>query len=350
MPLPRAWIRRRKGCVEMVRSAVAFLIGVGAFVGEVRAAEDTCCDKDIACCGKGDKICGEDDKRSASMLPYYKFSARIPTCGYCETEVMGPCGAIAEPINAAFSLSTVLLGLLGVLRSKRTTMAFQFLFGLLTAYGGFAAAYHVTLDNGYYRMMDVSISILQSFIVIMLFHSLYLFHLKQKRPEKKRSLFWGIGVAAVIAFTMYPSAVHVAGESAASPWVAWLVFDLLWILIAFLLILIWRRRDRWPNTDADSPVFTLVWYAIGTCVLAYAGWSVDKFLCCKETTLLAYLSLHGWWHFFMGLSFYYMITLNRYFSAHEYGFVPRLDKLPKGASWGLSFVEWRSRRDAPPSR
>ena len=35
-------------------------------------------------------------------------------------------------------------------------MAFQFLFGLLAAYGLFAALYHATLMNGFYRMKDVA--------------------------------------------------------------------------------------------------------------------------------------------------------------------------------------------------
>ena len=44
----------------------------------------------------------------------------------------------------------------------------------------------------------------------------------------------------------------------------------------------------------------------------------------------------------MGLSFYFLITLSRFFSAHEYGFQPVVERLPFVR---LPFVEWKSRRD-----
>ena len=200
-----------------------------------------------------------------------------------------------------FSFTTFALGLLGVFRSKRTTMAFQALFGLLAAYGLFAALYHVTLMNGLYRMMDFAISVVQSFIIIMLFHSLYLYRVKQQGREAARGYRLLVSVMTVV-FTAYPAAVHVAGESSASPWVAWLVFDLLWILIVGQLVLIWRRRSTWPKAS-DSRVFRLVWSAIGAAVLAYAGWLADKFLCSAQTPMLGYFCLHGGWHLFMGLCF-----------------------------------------------
>ena len=277
-----------------------------------------------------------------TVATYYDFRAPNPQGGFCEQQVFGSGRAIAEPINAAFCLTTVLLGLLGLFRSKRTSMGFQFLFGLLAAYGLFSAAYHTTLMNGLYRMKDVAISMVQSFAIVMLFHTLYLYRVKRQGRQASR----GYGIFAsvmTLVFTTYPAAVHVAGESSGSPWVAWLVFDLLWALIATQLILIWRRRTTWPRTPPDARVFVLVWYAIGCAALAYAAWSVDKFLCGADTPVLAYFSLHGWWHLFMGLCFYYLITVSRYFSAHEYGFEPIVERVPARGPLRLSFVEWRSR-------
>jgi hypothetical protein len=281
----------------------------------------------------------------ASVSTYYDFRSPNPLGGYCEQQVFGAGHLIAEPINAIFSLTTLLLGLLGLVRSKRTSMAFQFLFGLLAAYGLFAAVYHATLMNGAYRMKDVAISMVQSFVIIMLSHSLYLYRAKQQGRESARGYrVWALLVTLI--FTAYPAAGHVAGESSPSPWVAWLVFDLLWILIAAQLILIWRRRFTWPNTPPDARVFRLVWYAIVCTVLAYAAWCADKFLCSASTPRLGYLALHGWWHFFMGAGFYSLITLCRYFSAHEYGFEPVLERIPTRGPLGISFVEWQSRRRA----
>jgi hypothetical protein len=278
-----------------------------------------------------------------ALFTYYDFRSPNPEGGYCEAQVFGPRGPIAEPINALFCLTTFGLGLLGLFRSKRTSMAFQFLFGLLAAYGLFAALYHATLMNGLYRMKDVAISMVQSFVIIMLFHSLYLYRVKQQGRDSARG-YRAFASVMTLAFTAYPAAVHVAGESSASPWVAWLVFDLLWILIAVQLVLIWRRRFTWPRTRPDARVFLLVWFAIGCTALAYAGWCADKFLCRADTPVLAFLSLHGWWHFFMGLCFYYLITLCRYFSAHEYGFEPIFERVPARGPLRLSFVEWQSRR------
>ena len=287
---------------------------------------------------------GRPSAAGPAPTTHYAFGAAYPEGGFCEQKVFGRRPVIAEPINVIFSLTALLLGGLGVFRSRRTTMAFQFLYGLLAAYGLFAALYHATLMNGLYRMKDVAISMVQSFIIIMLFHSLYLYRVKQRGREAGRGYRLLVAVMTLL-FTAYPAAVHVAGESSANPWVSWLVFDLLWILIGAQLILIWRRRRTWPKTPPDAPVFRLVWFALGAVVLAYAGWSADTFLCSAETPALAYLCLHGVWHLCMGLSFYQLITLSRFFSAHEYGFEPVLERIPLVGFLRLPFVEWRSRRD-----
>jgi hypothetical protein len=278
------------------------------------------------------------------VATYQDFRSPNPEGGFCEQKVFGARRGIVEPINTVFSLVTFLLGILGVVRAKRTSMAFQFLFGLLAAYGLFAALYHATLMNGLYRMKDVAISMVQSFVIIMLFHSLYLYRVKQRGRQSAQGYRAFLSLM-IVAFTAYPAAVHVAGESSANPWVAWLVFDLLWIVIATQLVLIWRRRASWPRTPPDARVFRLVWYAIGCCALAYAAWSADKFVCGADTPVLAILSLHGWWHFFMGLCFYYLITICRFFSAHEYGFVPIVERIPARGPLRLSFVEWQSRSE-----
>src|SRR5262249_38422556 len=83
--------------------------------------------------------------------------------------------------------------------------------------------------------------------------------------------------------------------------------------------------------------------------LAYATWCADKFLCDASTPALAWLALHGWWHLFIGLSFYYLITLCRYFSGHEYGFEPVLEQVPDRGPIQLAFVDWQPPRARPPT-
>lgn len=291
-----------------------------------------------------------EETPAAASLPYYSFRAVTPEHGYCEQQVFHRERFPREPVNGLFSLTALFLGLLGVYRSKRTTMIFQFLFGLLAGYGLFAALYHATLFNGFYRMMDVSLSFLQSLVIVMLTHSLYLYRVKTRGRPEKSDRYRVLTTTVAVLFTLYPAAVHVAGESAASPWVAWLVFDLLWVLIASLLVAIWFRRFTWPRTPANAAIFSLVWYAIGFCALAYAGWVVDKFICSESTPVLATIPLHGLWHLFIGLCFYLMITLNRYFSAHELGFRPEVERILRLGPLVLPFVEWQSRHNADRSR
>jgi hypothetical protein len=320
-----------------------FIRGMGAFSLLVALGLFSAACKE---CNGG--LCTDDDEAPVAGLPYYQFFSQIPEEGFCEQQVFGAEAPMKEPLSFVFAISTVLLGLVGLFRPRRTTMAFQFLYGLLAAYGLFAMAYHATLSNGYYRMMDVAISMLQSFIIVMLFHSLYLYRLKTKGSAVRHRGFRQLTNVMTLGFTLYPAAVHVAGESSANPKVAWYVFDFLWILIFALLVLIWRRRDDWPKTAAESRVFRLVWRAIITCLVAYVCWALDKFACCAAAPFAAYVGLHGWWHFFIGLSFYYMITLNRFFSAHEYDYDPTLVHIPKAmGEYGLSFVEWQS--DKAPS-
>ena len=270
-------------------------------------------------------------------LSYYDFFVRLPAQGFCESQVFGLQRPVAEPWNVLSCVLVILLGVIGVLFSRRAGMSFRYLYGLLAAYGFSEAMYHTLLDNGFYRIVDVIISLTQAFITILLVHSLYLYHKENQHESGGVDPYAVLRNAVTFFFTVYPAAVHVAGESSSNPWVAWLVFDLLWILISFLLIQIWRRRDSWPRTAPNQEVFRLVWYSIGFCALAYGVWCIDKFVCSCERSWPAYLGLHGWWHVFMGSSFYAMITLSCYFSAQEYGFKPVYTKL-----WGiLPFVDWQ---------
>jgi hypothetical protein len=45
----------------------------------------------------------------------------------------------------------------------------------------------------------------------------------------------------------------------------------------------------------------------------------------------------------MGLCFYYLISLNRYFSAHEYGFQATIERIQIVGPIHVPFVEWKSR-------
>ena len=86
----------------------------------------------------------------------------------------------------------------------------------------------------------------------------------------------------------------------------------------------------------------MVAYVMGSALLAYAGWSLDRFGC---RPIVAMLCLHGWWDLFMGLCFYCLISLARLLCAHEYGFEPIVER-PIIGPLRLPFVEWKSRSNA----
>jgi hypothetical protein len=275
----------------------------------------------------------------STVMSYYDFHSPNPKGGFCEQQTFGRGRLLAEPLNVAFSIPTLILGLVGLCRSKRSATAFQFLYGLLASYGLFAVLYHATLANGFYRMQDVAVSMVQSFVIILLVHALYLYRVK-RHGRGGSDIYRIVAVLMTLIFTAYPAAVHVAGESSANPWVAWLVFDLLWILVAGLLFLISRRRGTWPLASTDPRAFRLIGYAMGSAVVAYVGWAVDRFAC---NPIVAHLCLHGWWDLFMGLCFYWLISLARLLSAHEYGFEPVIERITIVGPLRLPFVEWKSR-------
>ena len=276
---------------------------------------------------------------SSSAMPYYDFHSPNPKGGFCEQQTFGRGRMLAEPINVAFSIPTLVLGLIGLFHSKRSAMAFQFLYGLLASYGLFAVLYHATLQNGFYRMQDVAVSLVQSFVIILLVHALYLYRVKG-HGRRGSEAFRIVTVLTTLIFTAYPAAVHVAGESSANPWVAWLVFDLLWSLVGALLWFIWRRRATWPTASKNRDAFRLAGYSMGCALVAYIGWSLDRFACCPAVAMLC---LHGWWDLAMGLCFYYLINLARMLSAHEYGFEPVFESITIAGPLRLCFVEWKSR-------
>lgn len=290
--------------------------------------------------------CAQKDAETVASGPlsYYCFGAELPKGGFCESQVFGKGRLIAEPVNLIFSLFAAAIGVAAMFSARRTSVIFQVLYSLLIAWGVFAALYHLDLANGMYRMMDVAISFLQAFVAMMLIHSLAVYR-AFKTPKNNGRGAYTLSSIFTIVFTLYPAAVHVAGESSADPWVAWLVFDLLWGVIIVLLALISRRRKTWPNTDAERGGFRLAWHAVGYCVAAYGAWSLDKFACSEKTPFLAYLGLHGWWHFFMALCFFSLIGLCRYLVAGEHGCLPVLKRFPKRLPWGIYLVNWEPKKE-----
>lgn len=298
----------------------------------------------VLCCAR--ELVGEGDVEvSATPLAYYSFGAPLPPEGFCETQVFGKRPLIIEPVNFFFSLFPVVIGLIGMLYARRSPVIFHVLYALLIAWGAFAALYHAGLSNGMYRIMDVAVSFLQAFVGWMLIRSLYVFYLRTSASGTPSRTAYALYILFAVAFTSYPAVVHVAGESSANPWVAWLVFDLLWLVIAGLLIAIWMRRRAWPGVDADRRGFRLIWMSLVFCILAYGAWSVDKFVCSAKTPMLAYFSFHGWWHIFMALCFFSMIGLCQFLTAAESGCRPLLLRFPASGPLCVYVVTLKSPDD-----
>ena len=277
----------------------------------------------------------------AAAMPYYDFHSPNPKGGFCEQQTFGRGRLLAEPINVVFSIPTVILGLIGLFRSKRTAMAFQFLYGLLASYGGVCRA--LSRDAAERLLPHAGRGGQHGAVV-------------RDHPARSRALplsrqtarprqdhgYRIVAVLMTLVFTAYPADRSRGRRIQRRPLggVARVrsPVDPGWGAVA---------ADLAPPRDVAGGIegaraFRLVVYAMASAFLAYVGWSLDRF-CCRP--IVAMLCLHGWWDLCMGLCFYYLISLTRFLSAHEYGFEPVVERI--AGPLHLPFVEWKSRLRAP---
>lgn len=72
-------------------------------------------------------------------------------------------------------------------------------------------------------------------------------------------------------------------------------------------------------------IFWLVFHAIVTCIIAYIFWCIDNWACNEG---VAAIRAHGWWHVFINLCFYYLVTFVSFLKAYTLGYEANIRKFP----------------------
>lgn len=252
-----------------------------------------------------------------------------PHAGTCWTSVAGPLGPIKEPLPMIACVFDAVLGLLGLFLSRNVTEGGKFLYSALFGYGLATFCFHLTLWEGFYRVLDVQLNFLQAINIVYM-----------GCVPKEEGLYYMIRFYTLILFfSVYPFFAHVLGITLNQSWVSWITFDGIWLIAFVGLLIIWCKRDslgppEYPNRKA---VFNLVWNVIISVVLAYIFWVVDEVICVKQGNANVAIVIfgHSLWHVFIGLGFYYMTTLTVFLRAKNLGVIPKVLTWPQDKPFAI---------------
>lgn len=247
-----------------------------------------------------------------------------PHPGTCWSSVASPVGPIKEPVPMLACLFDAVLGLAGMLLSRRVTEGGKFLYSVLFGYGISTFCFHWTLWEGFYRVFDVQLNFLQAINIVYMSCIMV-----------EEDLFYRIvSYLLIMFFSIYPFFAHVLGITLSQSWISWITFDGIWIFALVGLMIIWFKRDSLgtPEHPSRKAMFNLVWNIIISVVLAYIFWVLDEVVCVQlgnHSTAIVVFG-HTLWHVFLGLGFYYMTTLIVFLRA------PSLRVYPKVLAWPKS--------------
>jgi hypothetical protein len=205
------------------------------------------------------------------------------------------------------------------------------MFSLLFGYGVMSALHCATLWNGFLRTSGAILNVMQTVIIMRLTNTL-------KFPPFNNTIHYHhLGAVLMSTFGMYPILAHVVGASFDNAWVSWLTFDLIWVMVLILLIVIFLYRIRYPQYNECPDMFSLIFNAGICCVAAYGFWLIDRFACLE---IVALLQFYGLWLTLMGLTFYYLTCLDIFLQSYWQGFKADIVRWPKNCLLLFVYVEW----------
>ena len=264
-----------------------------------------------------------------SDIAFYNYTAIIPADGNCEFKEIGPVGPVKELGNMLFCIATALIGVVGIFVSKNVNLASRYMLSLIFAYGLMSAMYSGTLWNGFLKTAQSILNLFQAIVIVSLASSL-------KFPPFDVFSATNYGVTILI-FGFYPILTHTIASSIDNFWVAWLTYDLIWIIILALGIVIFVYREKYQCYETSPEIFTNIWLAIGSIILAYVFWLLDRFACSFGVAVIYPL---GWWYLFNGFGFYYLVTLNAALQAGYVGHTVVVTRWPTEIPHVFVFVNW----------
>jgi len=234
---------------------------------------------------------------------------------FCEGQYLEniPINGIKEFGNTISSVALLLFGLLGTYGSLKSGPLVQCMYSFLIIDGIGSALFHATFFLGWKMMDEIPMIMMISFGNILLLDELFrIFIIKE---------FWYLVLSntATTLFTLYAAlTITLDFTSGDNPTVFRVLFALPFVFIIIGLLLIWIHRDDFPlpknnylilkqdQSTFKRDCFILVWYSIGSGLVATTAWILDSTLCTKVTV---YFYLHAWWHILIAYNAYCMISL-----------------------------------------
>jgi hypothetical protein len=241
-----------------------------------------------------------------------------PHAGTCWSSVAGPVGNAKEPLPMIACLFDAILGLVGLFLSRNVTAGGKILYSVLFGYGLATFCFHLTLWEGFYRMLDVQLNFLQAINIVYMGCIL-----------KEEGLYFKIrSFALILFFSVYPFFAHVLGITLNKSWISWITFDGIWVIAFVGILIIWCKRDSLGPSEHPhiKAVFNLVWNVIICVVLAYFFWLIDEVVCVQQGNANAAFVIFG---------FYYMTTLTVFLRANNLGLYPKVLIWPRNKPFAI---------------
>ena len=265
-------------------------------------------------------------------------SFNSPHAGTCWSFVVGPVGPIKEPPPMIACLFTAVLGLLGLFLSKNVTEGGKFLYSALFGYGVATFFFHLTLWEGFYRVLDVQLNFLQAINIVYMGCVV----------TEEGAIYKISSYLFILFFSVYPFFAHVLGITSNKPWVPWITFDAIWVIPLIGHLIIWFKRDSLgPENPHREAVFNLVWNVIICVVVAYVFWILDEVICVKQGNANSAIIVfgHTLWHVFLAPGFYYMTTLIVFLRAKNLGVNPKVLIWPQDKRFAILIAVQYENRD-----
>ena len=267
----------------------------------------------------------------ANNISFYNFTAIYPYDGHCEWQhQIGHVGAVKELGPMILGILTALQGIFGMVKSRSVSIGTRYIFSLVFGFGLVSSLHTATLWNGFEKTYEAILKLMQAVVITRLISTM-------KFPPFNNTCNHVLSSLLLSTFGLYPILAHSCGSGFDNPWVTYLTYDLIWIVILVIGLIIFFYRKSYPQYHTCPEIFTLVFHALFTCILAYTFWLVDFYGC---TRAVAILQFYGLWLFFKGITFYYLAVLDGFLHSYWEGYEAVVVRWPQKGIILFVYVSW----------
>ena len=254
-------------------------------------------------------------------ISFYNFTATYPYDGHCEWQYqVGHVGVVKEIGPTILGILTALQGIFGMTKSRSVSIGTRYIFSLVFGFGLVSSLHTATLWNGFEKTYEAILKLMQAVVITRLIFTM------KFPPFNNNAHYHAISAILLSTFGLYPILAHSCGSGFDNPWVTYLTYDLIWIVILVIGLTIFGHRKSYPQYHTCPDMFTLVFHALFTCILAYTFWLIDTYGCSRAVAILQF---YGLWLFFKGLTFYYLAVLDGFLHSYWEGYEAVVVRWPK---------------------